>query len=274
MTANEHASWYYKSDEQVAAYKAIGLQHPDQVFDQNYNEFLMKTAKSPEELNQNIIHSMARVQTETGEEKLVYQITERRFDGLGNEHNFFRSNLGMFYRPLPEYRMRKDQFGYEEKYVHSVKGRRVQYSLPFNKKNVEKLRGNCHTEQEMLEAAEKREKLAEDSKMVVNTSAGSGGATTYVLKKNGFRGTMQIVSYEDWLTGDFNTLWKYGKANPTKDEREKLDEYNGTAAAAMRMSQQQDGNSNPNVNPTDIMEKVKDAVDHIKKNKMVKEPYK
>lgn len=272
--ANEQASWYWRSDEQVAAYKAIGKPHPDQVFDKNYDEFLMKTARSPRELNQIIIHGVCRVLTQSGEEFLTYSITDRRFDGLGNEHSFFRSNLGMYHVPIPEYRLKKDEYGYEEKYVHGVRGRRVQFSIPFTKKNAEKLRQNCYkTEKEMIEAAAEREKLAEDKKVIISTSPGV--VTTYSLHKVGTRGTLHIASYSDWLTGDFDTLWRFGYANPTKEEIDDLNIIDRrTSAVARRMSEEGRYDSK-NVDPNEIRRQVKEELEKEKKDKEAgKEPYK
>lgn len=272
--ANEQASWYWRSDEQIAAYKAIGRQHPDQVFDKNYDEFMMKTAKSPAELNQIIIHGVCRVLTQSGEEFLTYGITERRFDGLGNEHSFFRSNIGMYHVPIPEYRLRKDEFGYEEKYVHGIKGRRVAYSIPFDKKNAEKLRKQSFkTEKEAVEAAAEREKLAESHKVVPSyTGANSIPVTRYALHKAGQRGSMYIDSYSDWLTGDFETLWRFGHANPTKEEIDDLNIIDRrTSAISCRM---RESGHDQNVNPNQIREQVRDELNKEKEKEAGREPYK
>lgn len=271
---NEQAAWFYRSPEQEAAFKAIGIPHPYRAFDENYDQFLLKTKRCPPELCQVIIRGMTRVQTQSGEEYLVYSITERRFDGLGNEHSFFRSNMGMFHVPIPEYRMRRDAQGYEEKYVHGVRGRRVQYSIPFNKKNVEKLRKHSFkTEKEVVEAAEKRKNAAEANKMIPSYDPDPNEVTRYSLHKAGQRGTMAIDSYEDWLTGSFEDLWRFGHANPTKEERDDLDTIDRrTSGIARRMSEE---GRFDNVNPNEIRNKVKEELEKEKKDKEAgKEPYK
>ena len=50
-------SHYWKSEEGVAAYKAVGLQYHETIPDALYNQFLRQTKKSLEDINQKIVLS-------------------------------------------------------------------------------------------------------------------------------------------------------------------------------------------------------------------------
>jgi hypothetical protein len=118
---------YWESPEAIEAYKSVGLTYQKTVWDYNYKQFLEKTRESPEELNQKIILNVRRVQSPFVDEKhnkdiedeavlsgeklreyITCDILERRVDALGNEHSFYRSNLGLYPIPIPRYRMTKE----------------------------------------------------------------------------------------------------------------------------------------------------------------------
>lgn len=55
--------FFLKSDEGVKEYKKINFPYPETVADKNYEEFLKKTSKGPDGINQTIILSVGRIQS-------------------------------------------------------------------------------------------------------------------------------------------------------------------------------------------------------------------
>lgn len=142
--------WYYYSPEGEAEYKKIGLPYPKTVEDVNYDLFIEKTKRSGEEQNKTQIIKMNRIRSsfgsydgESNQEYITYDIKETRFDSLGNEISFTRTNIGRYPIPVPMYRIKRDQQGYEEKYTAGVSRIRTGYSIKHDKSNFNKLHKHC-----------------------------------------------------------------------------------------------------------------------------------
>lgn len=142
--------WFYHSPEGENEYKKIGLPYPKTVEDVNYDLFLDKTKRSGDEVNKTQITKMIRVKSsfgspdgETNEEYIIYDIRETRFDSLGNEVTFTRTNVGRYPIPVAMYRVKRDSQGYEERFTAGVSRIRTGYSIKCDKTNFTKLHKLC-----------------------------------------------------------------------------------------------------------------------------------
>ena len=73
-------------------------------------------------------------------EYIVFDLLEKRFDALGNQRTFFRSNIGMFPIPVPQYKMKTDPIAhYSERVTNGVSEIKTGYSILFTKENANKI---------------------------------------------------------------------------------------------------------------------------------------
>lgn len=181
--------YYFYSEEGQKEYDKIGLKYPKTNFDYNHDEFMRMTARSPREQNKIQILSITRIKPEdSNEEFLTYHIRETRYDSLGNERSFVRTNIGRYQIPVPRYGVKKDAQGYEEKKVVGVSNIRTGYSIEFNKKNLEKLHKNC-----------------KDS---------GRDKCRYSVHVEGERNKIRVESYEDFRDLSFKELYQGKKRDP------------------------------------------------------------
>lgn len=244
---------YRESPEAIEAYKSVGLTYQKTVWDYNYKQFLEKTRESPEELNQKIILNVRRVQSPFVDEKhnkdiedeavlsgeklreyITCDILERRVDALGNEHSFYRSNLGLYPIPIPRYRMTKDDMGYEKRVTAGTMGDRKGYSILFTKENVDKLlkKGGITSEdpKELAKQDMKRQQVANKVKAAINVRS-ANERTKFSVQIEGEQRKYSVHSFKDWKEGTFEELYNLGHANVTKDEWERLRAVRDVASA-------------------------------------------
>jgi hypothetical protein len=146
-----------KSEEGLKAYQQINYLYPFKMWDQLYENFLKMTEYST--INQEIMLDCKRVQSYYVDEKdnpniedekmlsgekpreyIVFDLLEKRFDALGNQRTFFRSNIGMFPIPVPQYKMKTDPIAhYSERVTNGVSEIKTGYSILFTKENANKI---------------------------------------------------------------------------------------------------------------------------------------
>lgn len=181
--------WFYYSPEGENEYKKIGLPYPKTVEDVNYDLFLDKTKRSGDEVNKTQITKMIRVKSsfgsddgESNEEYIIYDIRETRFDSLGNETSFTRTNIGRYPIPVALYRVKRDPQGYEERYTAGVSRIRTGYSIKCDKTSFNKLHKFC-----LDKTSEK---------------------TQYLAQMEGEQRKYPVRSAEDFITKSFDELIK------------------------------------------------------------------
>jgi hypothetical protein len=81
---------YYRSAEGKAAYKTINMPYPEEPWDAAYDKFLKLTKNTKEKDVKREIHNMKRLILESGESYIIHDMTETRFDPLGNVKTFQR----------------------------------------------------------------------------------------------------------------------------------------------------------------------------------------
>lgn len=211
-------TFYYWSPEGEKAWKNVGLPYPETVDDLNYKQFHSMTKRSPPDLNQETIGSLYRVLV--GEEEyLVYNLTERRIDNLGNERHFFRSGLGKYSIPIPRYEMRQDNEGYTSKVVVGTAGIKTGYSLRFTEENIEHLVQKgwiVKSEEEATKINADRIKAAIKHKAAV---ADHHEFTRFMIMKEGHQRKYSVQSFDDFCTCTYHDLVTFGHT-PTNEERE------------------------------------------------------
>ena len=65
---------YVKSPEGIAEYKKIGLEYPSEFFDNQYDEYLNQTRKSPKDKTLVEIRNVTRVILLDGSQYIVHEI--------------------------------------------------------------------------------------------------------------------------------------------------------------------------------------------------------
>jgi hypothetical protein len=250
----------YKSPEGIEAYKRINYPYPFWAFDQAYENFMRVTRESPEELNQRHIYRMVRVQSSfinedqngdfhdedeaaatEGEDKLreyiVYDMIERRLDSINNELSFYRSNLGLYYIPVPQWNVRRDAEGFAHKFISGIANKNIGFSIPFTKKNVERLRkeGCLISEDPGLIAKEnmKRQQAADKigAAIVLRSNNNSNEVTRYYVQRENDTRVILVNSFKDWLEGSFEDLYSFSRAHVSKEQKERRKAAEEVAAA-------------------------------------------
>jgi hypothetical protein len=191
----------YKSPESEAAYKEAGLEYPVHQWDKWYADFLKLTRNTKKEDHKMHIQNMRRFIRKSGEEFLIYDMSETKHDPLGNRKQFHRGNLGKYEIVHPRKEVKVDpEEGYAKKViVTGIDFIEDAYSIPFNKKNVEKL-----TEY-------------------------TDGSTSYTISKEDYQSGKRftVSSYHDWLEGKPEHLLRFGHIASSYEQQVLADEKIG-----------------------------------------------
>jgi hypothetical protein len=144
---------FLKSEEGVREYKKIGLTYPDHIQDELYEDWLKQTQGYSKEVSQYYgrrkekeVHVITRVRTKEDDgnnnnkkEYLTYQFMHYRLDPAANMTHRYKSEVGTYPIPIPHYKFSQMNFGKMEKTVDEVVSIEKGYSIPFTKKNLEKI---------------------------------------------------------------------------------------------------------------------------------------
>jgi len=125
---------FFKSKEGVEAWSKVDLPYEHAAWDSDYDSFLRITKKTPEKDAKSEIHNLLRMSLRNGEQYICYDMTETRYDNLGNRKKFYRSNLGLFHVPIPDYQMRMNADYERERFTAGYSMMEVGYSIPFSAK--------------------------------------------------------------------------------------------------------------------------------------------
>jgi hypothetical protein len=222
---------YMKQPESVAAYKKYGLPYPNEVADVNHELFMEQTDKSPEQCNFCSITKLLRIKTPLeGKEYLVYSLNYHRTNAIGNIRHSFLSGLGKGPRLRPVMRMRRDENGYEEKYVARVEVVGTEYYNPYTGpesvqkliKKLEKKHGaalrldNEEGRKKWIADQERREKWAAEHDKVIHNAENEW--VQLMVQRDGSRVKHTVLDFESFCNGDFEDLVMFAKI-PTEKER-------------------------------------------------------
>lgn len=179
----------WESEKSREEYDKIKMKYPKSEMDIAFDRFMRRTAHSDaKEVRQ--ITKMIRLQLqEDGDEFIVYDLSQTRYDDLNNPYHFMRERLGEYALPSVHKTIVYDNENQQQERVTGIDHVDIAYEVPFTEQNANLLHNNC------------KDNVAQ--KM---------GRTQYLVQKaNDIK--ISVRSYKDWLTGDFETLYKTGRAD-------------------------------------------------------------
>lgn len=204
LNADRFRTSFYKSDEMIQAFREVGLEYTNRMWDNQYEEFQRKTKRTPEKDRIKYICNLKRlvipsVGNQKDETFIVYDLYEKAKDALGNDLRVYRSSLGCYHRPVVKREIRVNmETGEKEPVVVGVETLETCYSLPFTKENIAKL-----------------EKYIAPSTMFVIQKAITGRK---IVVDRGF---------EHWKNGDTEELLRFGHKASDYEKQVLADEKQG-----------------------------------------------
>ena len=172
------------SEESLKAWQEEGLEYPNTLTDYWMQQFDKLTRKTSEKDTKRYIGSMMRFIDREGKQYIIYNMSVRKHDPLGNRKEFYYPNVGVYTKPVVHKEFVVDpEEGYEKKVVvKGYDGYDTCYSIPFNDKNIDTL------------------------------LKWTDGNTHFVIKKEDYQSgrKLTIRSLNDWRTGNFVELLRFG----------------------------------------------------------------
>lgn len=193
---------FYRSDEMIQAFRDVGLEYTNRMWDNQYEEFQKKTRKTPEKEREKWIGNLKRfvIPTRDGEEQyIIHDMYEKAKDPLGNTLTTHRSGLGCYHKPIVKREIRVNmETGDKEPAVVGVESLETCYSIPFTKENIAKL------------------------EKYINSS------TSFVIQKT-TAGRRLVVDrgFEDWKSGNTEELLRFGHRASDYEKQVLADEKQG-----------------------------------------------
>jgi hypothetical protein len=199
----QHSFPFFKSHEGVAEYEKIGVKYPRTMSDDWYARFLKLTRATKKEEQKQYIGQVKRLILSNGEEYIVHDVTETRYDALHNRKRFYRSNIGMYAKPIPHREIKArvtEEDGFIQEIVTTVESIETGYSIHFTQKNIDKL-------------------------IVPYTD----GNTQYSIEKQDYKSgiTISVALFEDWRHGKYEELLRFGHRASEYERQILADEKQG-----------------------------------------------
>lgn len=192
---------FFKSPEGEAEYKKIGVPYPKTLADYWYMQFEKLTKFTKKEDHKIEIRQMKRFITKEGKEYIIHDMTETKYDPIGNRKTFYRSGIGKYAKPVPRYEIEViPEEGYaKRKKMVSWNECDTCYSIPFNDKNIDKLIKYCD------------------------------GNTMYIISKQDYQSgrRFSIRSMNDWRNGSVEELLRFGHIASDYEKQILADEKQG-----------------------------------------------
>lgn len=190
---------YRKSKEGVAEYEKLDPPYnfyPDTPEDIAKEKYMQMTARSPTE--DRFITVLKRIMAADGNEYLVYgQILERQ-DGIGNVHPWDNDTTeGAYQKPIPLKELKYDENNNPVRRTKSIRRVDTGYSIPFTKENCENLHKDCND----------------------NANAPQPKTQYYVEKWNDNK-TVTVLTYDDFLNGEFDDLFNHSKITTNNNNKQ------------------------------------------------------
>lgn len=190
---------FFRSKKGEEEYAKINKPYENTMKDNQYAEFLRKTANSPHSgRNKQVVTAMIRELGEDGNEYLRYELLDTRYDAIGAEFSQYCPHQGIYPIPIAQ---PKIEFGENMTTREVVTGDIIRYEIgyeiPFSSENVDKIH-----------------EMANDRSR--------SNRTSYIVSeyKGGKRVT--VPTYEDFRNKSFDVLFN-GKVEQRKAEEVVLD---------------------------------------------------
>ena len=173
---------FFKCQEGINAYAAVGKQYDDTLDDVRYDHILKVTAASPHSSrNQQVVRVMVRELADDGKEYIKYDMHELLYDPIGAFSEVYKPNIGTYPIPVTQ---PKIEFGADMTTKDVVNGPVIRidtgYLIPFTP-----------------EAADKIHEKANDISQRERTQ--------YIVKRGGAR-RVSVPNYLTWRDKSFEEL--------------------------------------------------------------------
>jgi hypothetical protein len=202
---------FCKSPEGLKEYQKLNASYPTDLQDELYDKWISETNADPKLMSQYTHHKEKEVNSITrkrvgNKEYLVYSFIHYRLDPALNITHRSRSNIGTYPIPRGHYHIDQGQYGKQTRVLDYVESVETGYSIPFTKKNLEKI----------------LEGLNSEGKVGL-------GIDTGVIR-------ISVATLEDFMNGDFAELAHFGKI-PTAEQRRKWLEEEGGIKTDLEVQQ-------------------------------------
>jgi hypothetical protein len=201
-----------KQPEGVKEYQKLGLSYPPHLQDELYDQWINETNGDPKLMAQYTHHKEKEVnhimrKRVGNKEYLVYSFIHYRLDPALNITHRSRQ-MGTYPIPRGHYHIDQGSYGKQTRVLDYVESTDTGYSIPFNKKNLEK---------------------------ILNLGLQSEGKVALGLDTGVIR--ISISTLEDFMNGDFAELAHFGKI-PTPEMRKKWIEQEGGIKSDQQLYQE------------------------------------
>ena len=129
-------SGFFKCQEGIDAYKAVGKEYDNTLDDTRYDNILKITQNSPHSTrNKKVVRVMVRLKGDNdGNEYIKYDLYELLYDAIGAWHEVYKPNVGLFPIPVTQPKMEYGPGGQVQEIVNGpIVNIDTGYSIPFNK---------------------------------------------------------------------------------------------------------------------------------------------
>jgi hypothetical protein len=186
---------YIRSPEGIAEYKKLGLEYPNEFFDNQYDDYLNQTRKSPKDKTLVEIRNMTRVVLLDGSQYIVHDHADIRLDLIGNLKMWYRGGIGKYPIPSPHYEIKVDEETLEKSRVCTgVSHIKTGYSIKWSIKKADELHKLC------IDAP---------------SDYSNNLVTAYSVRRGELKGPNNLVtveSFKDWRdVEDVEELFRFGR---------------------------------------------------------------
>jgi hypothetical protein len=140
-------SGFFKCQEGMDAYSAIGKEYDNTLDDIRYDNILKTTRNSPHtNKNKKLVRVMVRlVAPEDGQEYIKYDLYELRYDAIGAWHEVYQPNVGLYPIPVTQPKIEYGPGGQVQEVVNGPIVRiDTGYSIPFTKESADDIHKMCN----------------------------------------------------------------------------------------------------------------------------------
>ena len=196
-------SGFSKSEEGTKEYQKLGISYPNELQDELYDKWLSETNGDPKLMAQYTHHKEKEVinimrRRVGNKEFLTYSFIHYRLDPALNVTHRSISGVGQYPIPSGHYHISQGEYGKQTRVLDYIENVSTGYSIPFNKKNLEK---------------------------ILSTGLQSEGKIGLGLDTGVIR--ISIATLEDFMNGDFAELAHFGKIPMPEQRRRWIEEEGG-----------------------------------------------
>ena len=186
---------FCRSDEGVKEFKKVGLEYPNDLSDNLYEEYLKQTHKSPKDQTKVEIRNIRRVVLPDGSQYVVHDHEDIRLDMIGNLRTWYRGGIGRYPIPTPHYEIKVDPDTFEKNRVctgySSIK---CGYSIKWSVRKADELHRLC---------------------LDTSSEYSSNMITSYAVQRGENKGPSNLITVEtfkDWRDAeDIEELFRFGR---------------------------------------------------------------